>query len=317
MMIATWVVGKECRFVDLGPKLECAGFDFIVVVMAESVDSKDKIYTDFCRLADGHHEDLPAVAAVMKEKAVFIVSEKIFVVVHRAKVGSCKYVLKRLLTRPTFSTDDADPVRFATVTFELCNAVENLRHINIGILDVSGPVSVVDRQSLVRWIVMDRIAIVGGFWGWDPKLVTAVAEGAGAIGNNPFYQDLWIHWNRQNIQTGSMWECVAYPSYFLFFGQYSSMRWVKEAPCLPDDFELGTDILDDATAVADLPWWGGDDMGSPAVPNLGKITMKDPTFPKWCSHTFQTVVWLGTSVQGKDARKRWKASVFQSKEWWS
>ena len=40
LMIATWIIGQECRMMDLGPKLRDAPFDCIVVIMSTAVKKR-------------------------------------------------------------------------------------------------------------------------------------------------------------------------------------------------------------------------------------------------------------------------------------
>ena len=52
-----------------------------------------------------------------------------------------------------------------------------------------------------------------------------------------------------------------------------STPWVP-----PDDFELGSDILGDMAAVADLPAWPHNVEGNAHVPGLGHIKMNKIAF---------------------------------------
>ena len=65
---------------------------------------------------------------------------------------------------------------------------------------------------------------------------------------------------------------------------------------MPDWWVLGGDILKDMISEEDCPLWTYNDEGSAFVPNLGDIKMNFADFAKWCSHTFQTCLWLGTST---------------------
>ena len=50
-MIATWVVGKSCSISDLGPKLQEAPFDCVVVIMSTQVTRHDQIWQDLRNVA--------------------------------------------------------------------------------------------------------------------------------------------------------------------------------------------------------------------------------------------------------------------------
>ena len=81
------------------------------------------------------------------------------------------------------------------------------------------------------------------------------------------------------------------------------MSW-RDPPTLPRHWQLGTDILNDMVSAYVLPQWERNDEGSVHVPNLGNIKMKRVDWNRWCNHTFQTCLWLGTSIPSKASQNR-------------
>jgi len=297
-MIATWVVGKGCSMSELGPKLQFAPFDCIVVIMSSAVRTWDQIWMDFMDLVNGGAYENTAVAAVQSEKAVHRLADSAFVVLHRAKIESCVSNVALLCGRGHATRDR---VQVVTLHLVMNNMRQRMQQINIGFLNVNGSLCDVEKRALVQWVVADRIAILTGWFGDnDSELVETLGRDAGAIGRMPFYQGVWWHNNRSRG-----WECLTCSSYFLLFGLYREMRWPVSCPVVPDDIEVGEDILDDMIPIRDIPEWPDNDEGSVHVPNLGNIKMKEADFSRWCSHTFQTCLWLGTATPSKKSQEKW------------
>jgi hypothetical protein len=192
-------------------------------------------------------------------------------------------------------------VEAITLHLGMSNMRQRLEQINIGFLTVKGSVSEDEHQALVQWLVVSRIAILTGFFGDNKGFVETLAMDAAAIGYTPFYQDLWCKNNRSRG-----WEFLTHPSYFLLFGLYRAMRWPVSTPTLPDDFELGEDIRNDMIPIRHSPGWPHNDEGSTSVPNLGNIKMKEVDWNRWCPHTFQTCLWLGTATPSKKSQEKSK-----------
>jgi hypothetical protein len=299
LMIATWIIGKKCSMKDLGPKLRFAPFDCVFAIMSNAVSNSDPIWVDFKNLSNSTQDDPdPAVAEILGDKAVYRVSDMGFAVVHRAKVEWCTISRRFLRHRPN---DGNHQVEAITVHFGMSTLRQRLEQINIGFLTVQGGLYEKEKQALVEWLVVSRIAILTGFFGDNKELVERLATDAGAIGFTPFYQNLWCKINRSRG-----WECLTHPSYFLLFGFYRAMQWPKQCSGLPKGFELGEDIRNEMTAVADIPEWPTNDTGNTNVPNLGNIKMKPIDWKRWCPHTFQTVLWLGTSIPSKRSQGKGK-----------
>ena len=128
----------------------------------------------------------------------------------------------------------------------MSNRRQRMEQINIGILVLRGRLSEDEKQAFVEWLVVDRIAILTGFFGKEAELVATVAKEAGAIGATPFYQCVWC----RNNDRSRGWECLTHPSYFLVFGFYRAMRWPIYSPVVPDD--LGWEKTFDKVIQAQL-----------------------------------------------------------------
>ena len=73
---------------------------------------------------------------------------------------------------------------------------------------------------------------------------------------------------------------------------------------LPESLAFAEDLRDETTL--DFPTWTPNDEGSPFVPNLGAIKMKNIDWNKWIDNVFQTVLWLGTSTPSHNSQEKQK-----------
>ena len=128
---------------------------------------------------------------------------------------------------------------------------------------------------------------------------------AGAVGNGQCSQQLLIH----NTRSREL-EPRTHPSYMLMLVPYRQISW--HHPAVGEKyFDMGRDVEAELIPVKEVPVWPLNEEGSANVPNLGNIKMKDPDFEKWCTGSFQTCVWIGTStpsirLQLKSKRQDWK-----------
>ena len=228
-MIASWVVGKDCRPGDVGEKLRLAPFDCVVVVMSTAVAESDPIWKSFKDLESGSGW----LASVLTEKSVHRVSDTVFVALHRANVKSCHYAVWSIRSR-----GQSDDIQFGSLDLHMDNSRQTLWHIRVGILDVRGAVYTSDMEALKEWLVVGRVAMLTGFFGNTPRFVEELATGAGAIYKTPLYQEVQS-WNYRSRG----WEYRAHPSYFLLFGLYKAIS-LPDPPFtdVPDHMALGDDI---------------------------------------------------------------------------
>jgi hypothetical protein len=90
---------------------------------------------------------------------------------------------------------------------------QRMEHITIGVICIQGKVYQHERRMLAQWIVENKIAILGGCWGWGrntAQFVRELAVEAGAVGNGPCSQQMLKLNNRSRE-----WETYTHPSYFL------------------------------------------------------------------------------------------------------
>ena len=220
------------------------------------------------------------------------VTEKVFAVLHRAKVHSC-----------TFSTwsirEDGQGIGFGTLTLHMDTSRQRLEDFKIGVLDAGGVLCSPHVAALAEWVVQDRLAALTGFFGNQKHLISRLAEWSGAVLSTPMYQDV-SSWDDRSRG----WRSLVHPSYFLLFGFYRAIRWPSEPAVLPEDFPLGDDIWHGMIPVERVPWWDLNEEGSVFVPNHGNVKMKPVDWERWCPHTFQTCVWLGTATPSKSSQRK-------------
>ena len=236
-MMATWVVGQACKHWEIGEKLKLAPFDCVVLVMSPAVMSDDDIYVYFKDLAHGNPRGIPYLAEVLNEKAVYHLCNNIFVALHRAKIQSCHHQAWSIRSRG----EKSDGLEFCSLHLRMDNTRQRMEDIKVGILDMRGDVSGSDVDALVEWLVVDRVAILTGFFG--KRTQTAVAElteRAGAILEQPLFQGAQF-WSSRSRG----WEYFAHPSYFLLFGFYRAVTCTEAFSWVPNNFALGYDITSD------------------------------------------------------------------------
>ena len=85
------------------------------------------------------------------------------------------------------------------------------------------------------------------------------------------------------------------------FGGYRKITTPELFKFVPRETVLGNDIFDELMNVNHMLLWDANRAG---VVNLGNVKVKKPDFQKWCACTFQTCVWLGTSIPSKSSQLR-------------
>ena len=105
-------------------------------------------------------EDGDVIAAAFKEKAVYRFSERVFLVVHRAKVTSC---VRTAWTCPAVA--DSTQVKFGSVTLILDASRQRMERFKVGILDIRCPMDECIVRALAEWIARDKLALITGWFG--------------------------------------------------------------------------------------------------------------------------------------------------------
>ena len=296
-MLANWIVGRECDPVALAEKLNGAPFDVIVVVLTTAVTSRDAIFQHLMRLTRERPGDEQWTAEVVQEKAVLRLTEKVFAVIHRAKVRDCQW-RSWLISREGVPPRKNRSRGIGFGTLKLLMDTTRQRHSSwkLGVADARYVDSESHVAALAEWIVKEKLPIVTGVFCDRPSLIGKLATWSGAVSSMPLYQQL--EWHD---------EVLVHPSYFFLFGQYRAISWPLESAEPPEDLPLGKDIWDGMIADARVPWWDHNVVVAPNAPNLGRVKMKPVDFAKWCPHTFQTCVWLGTATPSKNSQAQFQA----------
>jgi hypothetical protein len=217
----------------------------------------------------------------------------VWMVVNRAKVRSC-----HCAEGSYRSCGKSCPLFFGELKLVMKTTRQRMEHITIGVISIQGKVSGNERRMLAHWIVENRIAILGGFWGTNTaRFVRELAVEAGAVGNRPCSQQL-LKLNNRSREL----ETATHPSYFLLFGCYRQMSWPNAIG--PGEFLMGRDVEAELIPIKNAPSWKLNRVGSAHVPSLGNIRMKVPDFARWCTGSFQTCIWLGTSTPSYKSQLR-------------
>ena len=301
LMIATWVLGVGCDGDELGNRLAIAPFDCIVLVLSTAVVDTDCVYTYLRELSDMQwmpHEDrethMPAsMAAALAEKTIFRLGEQredhaMYVALHKAKVMSARYCEMQNRSR------GAEGLQFGTLCLSMDLSRQRMATVTVGIIDVRRKMEAADVEALTQWVVLDRIAMLTGFFGCCPDTHTFVAELAvrtRAVSLTPMYQAV-----KPATAVAGRW---LHPSFFLLYGFFRQITVPEEdVAVVPQAVYLG-DIWDDMLPLSKRPQWNFNQQGSAFVHNLGNVKMKAPDWRRWFNYCFQTCLWLGTATPSK------------------
>ena len=298
-MLANWFVGKHCDPSDFGEKLKFAPFDCVVVVVSDAVVEEVPIFKYLRDLVSGNPANAKCVAEVLSEKAVYHLCDNIYVALHRAKIKSCHYTPWSTRSRGASSLH----FEFGSLVLHLDSSRQRMEYIRVGLVDLrtrSGrSFNESDAEALVEWVVVDRVAVLTGFFGQAKNFVEKLAKDAGAIYKHPLYQGVQCRpWEYYAQATGAIykpWEYYALPTYFLLFGFHRAINLPDLHTVVPDHMAMGDDIMWEMISWEEIPAWPASDNGSAFAPNLGNIKMKPVDYNRWFSHAFQTCLWLGTS----------------------
>ena len=295
LMVANWLISKKCDPNEMAQKLRWAPFDCIVVVLSTAVAESDLIMQFFKDLADRNPYNSGFLDEVLQEKSVHRLFGKTFVALHRAKVCCCHYALWQIRNRGD------DDIEFGTLELVMDNSRQRMGRIKIGIIDMRGMIVYnKDIAEMIRWLVLDRVALLTGYFPNSTDFLQKLAKGAKAIHWQPLCQGVRT-WNRSS---GDWWE-VCPTTYFILFGYYRSIT-VPHASCVtfPRTWSIGQDLWDELIPMDELPSWTENHEGSVFVPNLGNIKMKDVDFSRWFQGSIQTCLWLGTATPRYKSQNR-------------
>ena len=199
-MVATWAIGKNAVPFKVADKLKTAPFDAIVIRLSSAVAGDDAIAQFFMHFANltirgSPHENL--ISEITRQKFLCEISDRVYCLVHRAKVEACKVRAWELLCRSE-RRSRGTIIQYGTVSLDRDCSRQRMPHITIGILNIEGEVSRDDTyeiaQKVGRWIVLDRVALLSGFFGNNQRLVEMIATNACAIYREPFCQEFSV-WN--------------------------------------------------------------------------------------------------------------------------
>ena len=325
-MVATLVVGKQCSIQKLQKKLLTDGFNLTVVMFSTAVAENDSVFKYFMHLArttktwqrrpkaglQGSSNSLvKEIWQLMNDKAVYHVTSRMFLVMHRAKLKGCIY------TAWTHNTAvaEASSVEFGTVYLVLDTTRQTMREINVGVLDViKGTMTKDTVRTLADWIVDDKLAMVTGYFGPQGQGLVDLAQICRATWKTPLYQEVRLGTAVAENQPKT------HPSYFLTFAKLGKkVRWPDEPCVIPRYFKLGIDIERDLVPSSHIGSWPQSrECQSEEKPFLGRVMMKPLDFPRMPFYTFWTMVWFGSNIPSlKSQRKFWKKKrgQAQSAKW--
>ena len=307
-MITNWVIGKTSDPEQVAYKIKVAPFDCIVFVMAPAVAESDPILKFFNGISKSPSNwDDELFTPVLREKAVFRLTARIFYALHRAKVkGGC--------TRAWASNDhtavaeNSSRITFITLQLSLCTTHQVWKEMSIGIVYMpKGVVYRSDRDALVSWILRDKLGMMTGFFGCDDacSFVKDVAQGAHAISDYPLFQGLHVPKHTYPWLSSRTGHDVTYPNYFVIFGRYRAISVKQQFADVPETFSFATDIMEHMIETQQIPDWPWNPHGSHAMHHFGHLKMLDVNWKHWISTVFQTCIWVGSSIPSKSSQRKW------------
>ena len=308
--IATWAIGRACQPQELAEKLAKSPFTFVVLVRGSAVAGVSIPAFDF--LSDvAKCQELPVeerqaatdlIRDVLQERSVHSIGcrthadqSNIFVALHKAKVVEARFDEFNIRSR---GPDHG--IHFGKLTLTLDQQRQKMSTVSVGLIDVRAWVEASDTDALVAWAILERIDMLTGFFGFpfQREWVDDFATRTRVISWTPMFQAI-----THKELNGLAW---SHPSFYLLYGFYKAIT-VPETPAdftAVADLDIGGDLVHDMIRMDQMAEWERNDRGSALVHHLGHIKMKQPDWTRWFSGCFQTVIWLGTSTQGKGAGKR-------------
>jgi hypothetical protein len=165
-------------------------------------------------------------------------------------------------------------------------------------------------DSLVAWIIMDKIDLLTGYFGDVASGTTAavadLARKSHAISRMPMWQGLQFRTSQKS--PNGVW---VHPTYFLIYGFYKAISTPSETQA-PEHW-LGKDITDDMVPSAEVPVWPNNDYGSASVGNVGHIKMKTQDMSRWFDNCIQTCLWLGCSTPSYSRQQKAEEAIKKKK----
>jgi hypothetical protein len=264
-------------------------------------------------------DDLDGSLKVLKNKAIYFLGNthgkhgkpsRVCVILHKAKVSAAYYDEKYIpapqsRSGQSRSTTQMPGVRFGTLHLLLDKTRQKMSHVAVGIIYVEkggecekGKVAFknhlsLNMDSLVAWIIMDKIDLLTGYFGDCSSGTTAavadLARQSHAISRMPMWQGLQFGMSRES--PNGVW---THPTYWLIYGFYKKITTPMDTPA-PEHW-FGNDIIDDMVPSAEVPVWLNNDHGSASVGNVGHIKMKPADMERWFDNCIQTCLWLGCST---------------------
>jgi len=301
--IAEWILSKNCDVHDFADRIRVSNFHVVCVALTTTVTSRDPIYKFLEHLAAGattaglmalidksRGGSMPLIdlaIEVLREKAVLCLERNVWIVVKKYKVVSISF------EEFNFRCGGTSPdVSYGQVDL-LLNAE---RQISVGVLFVHRSPSKQAQRMLCQWLVLNEIAVLCSFGLKGDsayRFASSLAKDAGAFGWAPCAQMVDVKNSSGDTET------KAHPSFITLFGYCSNITWPAVSTAVPDDFEIGPDVLRELVPQEDVPYWNENFIGSTSVPKLGHLKQKPPNFDLWCRNSFQNCVWMRTSIPFK------------------
>ena len=327
-MISQWILGKHCDVEEFADKISVCPMDLVCVLFSRSVTSADPIYIfidylvaatssrdakDFLNRSCGESmrfRDFGKVVDVLEEKAVLRLETSVWIVINRCKIRSATFIEASYKD----AGGSSPAASFGHLQLILNVERQAIERINVGVLYVHRAVSKADKERITQWLVVKRIAVLCGVY---PKgentcsFVSDLARDAWAVGWRPCAQEVGVKTNRSGGVVAK-----THPSFIMCFGFFNKFVWPESASPVPEDFEMGADILRELIRTDEIPWWDENYIGSTSVPKLGSIKQKSPNFAMWCRNSYQNAVWLGTSIPSKSSQAKAQERA-AAERWWS
>ena len=322
LMIAQWILGRECDVRDFANKMRDCPMDVVCVAVTKSITSKDAIFKFLEHLAHGTQKDDALlqpqsrltpndefqVSEVLREKIVLHLRPGVWIVVNRSKVKKVSFIESGYRSGGNLSN-----VSFGHVTLHMNRSRQRMPEINIGVLNAHKAVAPIEKAMLWQWLAVRNIAVLCGFYPKGPNAQSLASSlGAhGAVGWGPCLQEV----THEICSRGDI-ETKTHPSFIMCFGYCHKMKWPEQAAYVSKSF-LGPDIFKElvtsqsSTLETGVPLWKENWIGSDKVPHLGNIQQKMQNMSMWCRYSFQNCVWLGKAIPSKQKQEKHAAFLAQ------
>ena len=153
-MIANWAIGQDAGPAKVAQTMKVVPFGVVIITLSTAVAETTRIAKFFRTLWDPSqfNEEEVDLNEVVKDHAVLRLSQRVYVVVHRAKIVGCQYF-------PFTIHNSSTRIDMGTLRLDKDVTRQRMDSISVGILDARHGASRHQIEAIEEWITCDIIVI--------------------------------------------------------------------------------------------------------------------------------------------------------------